>query len=90
MNGMAYGIGGFVSGLVEGAELKNRWGDRKRRQKLEDEDRALSLEDRQLRLEDRQRRIALDDEKLGWARADRAIAQEERERAERGPPRHSS
>lgn len=83
MNGMAYGIGGFVSGLVEGAELKNRWGDRKRRQKLEDEDRALSLEDRQLRLEDRQRRIALDDEKLGWARADRAIAQEERERAER-------
>lgn len=77
-----YGIGKFISGMVQGGELRHRWQDRKRSQALEDEDRALAKEDRA-------RRIALEDERMAAWRADRdylsaerGYAQKERSRAE--------
>lgn len=39
-------LGGIARGIVAGAELSNRFDDRRRRQELEDEDRAIRAEDR--------------------------------------------
>lgn len=85
-------IGGFTKGLVAGGSLGLQWQDRKRRQKLEDEDRELRKEDRALRLEDRafqRERLAKEDEwraeERNYTREERAYsrAERERERAEK-------
>lgn len=84
-----FGIAGFVNGLVAGAELRQGFQDRKRRQELDDEDRKLRMEDRALRLEDRERAIKRQDAEDAWRMEERAYAREERGilRAERDEER---
>lgn len=73
-----YGIAGFVNGLVAGAELRQGFQDRKRRQQLEDEDRQLRKEDRALRLEDRTRLQRRQDAEDAWTAEDRDYTRQER------------
>lgn len=69
--GLGRGLRSFVDGAVAGAELKNKWGDRKRRQKIEDEELEWDREDRKIAAEDRARLRAKEDEDLQWQREDR-------------------
>lgn len=85
--GLGRGLRSFVDGAVSGAELKNKWNDRKRRQKIEDEELEWQREDRKVAAEDRERQRKIQDEDLQWQREDRAhvrrargIAESERAR----------
>lgn len=70
--GLGRGLRSFVDGAVSGAELKNKWNDRKRRQKIEDEELEWQREDRKVAAEDRERQRKIQDEDLQWQREDRA------------------
>lgn len=71
-NGVSYGIGGFVKGLVAGAEVRNAFDDRKRRQRQDDEDRAQAFADREQQGIERIRRQKIEDENMEWTRSERA------------------
>lgn len=62
-------FGGFVSGLFSGIEARHGWDDRKRRQKLEDEDYEFRRKQRQWAAEDQE-----------WQTYDRSYTRSERER----------
>ena len=62
-------FGGFVSGLFQGIESRHGWDDRKRRQKLEDEDYEFRRKERVWAAEDQ-----------AWQQEDRAYTRSERER----------
>lgn len=75
------GLGSFIDGFVGGADVRNRWDDRKRQRKLDDEDRVYLEEqrsngrnDRAYTLEERQRQRVREDKEQ--AERDR-VAQED-------------
>lgn len=70
MAGMGIGIGAFMDGFTGGMRIRQGMDDRTRRQKLEDEDRAIAAEDRK-------RRNAREDEQAAFVRKQRARQEQE-------------
>lgn len=88
--GFGRGVRSFMDGALAGVDLRTKWDDRKRRQKIEDEEIEWRREDRRVAAEDRERRRKAEDEGAAWVREDRqytrkarGIAESERARTAR-------
>lgn len=88
--GFGRGVRSFMDGALAGVDLRTKWDDRKRRQKIEDEEIEWRREDRRVAAEDRERRRKAEDEGAAWVREDRqytrkarGIAENERARTAR-------
>lgn len=65
--------GAFLQGIVGGINTRHSWDDRKRNQRLQDEDRSFLARQRQFQME-------RDQQQLEWDKEDRRIAAEARKR----------
>ena len=85
--GFGRGVRSFMDGALAGVDLRTKWDDRKRRQKIEDEEIEWRREDRRVAAEDRERRRKAEDEGAAWVREDRQYTRKARGIAESEPAR---